>query len=100
MGELTRDWTYRGKPEEERPAGRGRLVVIGGTSGIGRELAQRAADRGESVILSGRDPARAADVAKEIGGDTRGIAVELSEPGHLAAALSGVDNVDRLVLAA
>jgi NAD(P)-dependent dehydrogenase (short-subunit alcohol dehydrogenase family) len=100
MGELTRDWTYRGKPEEESPAGRGRLVVIGGTSGIGRELAQRAADRGESVILSGRDPARAADVAKEIGGDTRGIAVELSEPGHLAAALSSVDNVDRLVLAA
>lgn len=81
-------------------ADRGRLVVIGGTSGIGRELAQRAAVRGESVILSGRDPARAAEVAQEVGGDTRGIAVDLSEPGHLAAALSNVDGVDRLVLAA
>ncbi len=30
------------------------LVVIGGTSGIGREIAQRAAGRGETVIISGR----------------------------------------------
>jgi NAD(P)-dependent dehydrogenase (short-subunit alcohol dehydrogenase family) len=99
MGELTRDWSYRGKPEEEKMAERGRLVVIGGTSGIGRELAQRAAGRGESVILSGRDPDRAASVAAAVGGDTRGIAVDLAEPGALAAALSSVDSVDRLVLA-
>ena len=91
MGELTRDWNYRGKPGEGTMADRGHLVIIGGTSGIGRELAQRAARRGESVILSGRDPDRAAAVAAEIGGDTRGIAVDLSEPGHLAVALSGVD---------
>jgi NAD(P)-dependent dehydrogenase (short-subunit alcohol dehydrogenase family) len=80
-------------------AERGALVVIGGTSGIGRELAQRAAARGESVILSGRDPDRAAAVASEMGGDVRGIAVDLAEPGHLATTLSTVENVDRLVLA-
>jgi NAD(P)-dependent dehydrogenase (short-subunit alcohol dehydrogenase family) len=78
---------------------RRRLLVIGGTSGIGRELAQRAAVRGESVILSGRDPDRAAAVAREIGGDVRGIAVDLSEPGQLATRLSMVEDVDRLVLA-
>jgi NAD(P)-dependent dehydrogenase (short-subunit alcohol dehydrogenase family) len=78
---------------------RRRLLVIGGTSGIGRELAQRAAVRGESVILSGRDPDRAAAVAREIGGDVRGIAVDLSEPGQLATRLSIVEDVDRLVLA-
>ena len=80
-------------------AERGRLVIIGGTSGIGREIAQRAAARGESVVLSGRDPDRSAAIAAEIGGDVRGIAVDLSEPGQLATALSSVDNVDRLVLA-
>jgi NAD(P)-dependent dehydrogenase (short-subunit alcohol dehydrogenase family) len=79
---------------------RRRLLVIGGTSGVGRELAQRAAVRGESVILSGRDPDRAAAVAREIGGDVRGIAVDLSEPGQLATRLSTVEDVDRLVLAA
>jgi len=80
-------------------AERGRLVVIGGTSGIGREIAQRAANRGESIVLSGRDAGRAETIAAEIGGDTRGIAVDLAEPGHLATALSSVDGVDRLVLA-
>src|SRR6185369_17204228 len=40
-----------------------------------------------------------AAIAAEIGGDVRGIAVDLSEPGQLATALSSVDNVDRLVLA-
>ena len=53
------------------------LVVIGGTSGIGREIARRAA---ETVILSGRDTGHAQQVAAEIGGDTTGIAVDLSGP--------------------
>jgi len=71
------------------------LVVIGGTSGIGREIARRAA---ETVILSGRDTGHAQQVAAEIGGDTTGIAVDLSGPAGLAGQLSGVDRVDHLVL--
>jgi len=74
------------------------LVVIGGTSGIGREIARRAADRGETVILSGRDAGRAKHIAAEIGGDTTGIAVDLAEPTGLAGQLAGIDRVDHLVL--
>ena len=42
------------------------LLVVGGTSGIGREIAARAAARGETVVISGRDLDRASGVAKEI----------------------------------
>ena len=76
------------------------LVVIGGTAGIGREIAQRAVVRGDRVVISGRDITRAAGIAKELGGDARGIAVDLSEPESIAAGLADVERVDHLVLAA
>jgi NAD(P)-dependent dehydrogenase (short-subunit alcohol dehydrogenase family) len=75
------------------------LVVIGGTSGIGRDVAARAAERGDSVVLSGRDADRASSVAAEIGGDVRGIAVDLSQPAGLGEQLAGIEAVDHLVLA-
>lgn len=34
-----------------------KAVVLGGTSGIGREIARRLAERGDDVFLLGRDPA-------------------------------------------
>jgi len=77
-----------------------RLLVVGGTSGIGREIAGRYADAGQSVVLTGRDAGRAEGVAKEIGGDTRGIALDLSTPDQIAGALADVGPLDRLVLAA
>jgi NAD(P)-dependent dehydrogenase (short-subunit alcohol dehydrogenase family) len=76
------------------------LLVVGGTRGIGREILNKYAGAGDSVVLTGRDPAQAEGVAKEIGGDTRGIGLELSRPETLAEALSDVDGVDRLVIAA
>jgi NAD(P)-dependent dehydrogenase (short-subunit alcohol dehydrogenase family) len=76
------------------------LVVIGGTSGIGREIAERAAGRGETVIISGRQAEHATQVADQIGGKTRGIAVDLAQPAGLAEQLASIDRVDHLVLAA
>jgi NAD(P)-dependent dehydrogenase (short-subunit alcohol dehydrogenase family) len=76
------------------------LVVIGGTSGIGREIAQRAAERGDEAILAGRDEAKAHAVAKEIGGHARGLALELARPAELGDRLAEVERVDHLVLAA
>lgn len=76
------------------------LVVIGGTSGIGREIARRAADRGDPVTITGRDPDRTNEVAKELGGTTRGVALDLAEPEQLADRLADVETVDHLVLAA
>ena len=75
------------------------VLVFGGTSGLGREIARYYADAGDRVTLAGRDGDRAAAVASEIGGDTTGIACDLAEPHGIAAALAGLDVVDNLVLA-
>jgi len=76
------------------------IVVVGGTSGIGREIAKTFADRGREVVLTGRDADRAASVASEISGRARGIALDLARPEEIADRLSDVGTVDYLVLAA
>jgi NAD(P)-dependent dehydrogenase (short-subunit alcohol dehydrogenase family) len=79
------------------------LVVIGGTSGLGLEIARHYAGEGDRVIISGRDAQRAESVAKEIGaaaGMVTGIGLDLAEPADLADRLSGADRIDHLVLAA
>ncbi len=60
------------------------VVVVGGTQGMGRELARSYADEGREVIVTGRDQSRAETAAKEIGGNTRGIGFDLSEPHTIA----------------
>ncbi len=76
------------------------LLVIGGTSGIGLEIARRGAARGDQVILSGRDAGRAGEVASELGGAARGIGVDIGRPAQIPAGLADVGRVDHLVLAA
>ena len=78
----------------------GCVVVVGGTSGLGLEVARHYADRGREVVLSGRDADRAEAVAAKLGGRARGIGLDLAEPGELADRLAGVQGVDHLVLAA
>ena len=78
----------------------GNVVVVGGTQGLGRELAQVYADEGRDVIVTGRDPSRAERAAHEIGGATRGIGFDLAEPHSIAGALADVGPVDHLVLVA
>jgi NAD(P)-dependent dehydrogenase (short-subunit alcohol dehydrogenase family) len=43
------------------------VVVIGGSSGMGLETARRARSEGAKVILTGRDPKRLEDAARELG---------------------------------
>ncbi|MGW6731789.1 SDR family oxidoreductase [Streptomyces sp. NPDC055013] len=74
------------------------VLVVGGTSGIGREFARFRARRGDEVVLTGRDADRADTVAKEIGA-AQGLALDLSQPREIAAALAGVGRLDHLVIA-
>jgi NAD(P)-dependent dehydrogenase (short-subunit alcohol dehydrogenase family) len=76
------------------------IVVVGGTSGLGRAISERYAGAGWSVSLTGRDKARAEAVAGEVGGDTHGLALDLSEPEQVAADLAEVGPVDHVVLSA
>jgi NAD(P)-dependent dehydrogenase (short-subunit alcohol dehydrogenase family) len=80
--------------------GTGTVVVVGGTRGLGREVAQHYAASGHDVVVTGRDQAGAESCAAEIGGSTRGLALDLGEPHAIADRLSAVDSVQHLVLAA
>lgn len=75
-------------------------VIVGGTSGIGRQLAKAMAGRGDDVIITGRDQARTQSVAAEIGGRVKGLALDLANPGEIAGKLAGVGKVNHLVIAA
>ena len=78
--------------------GNGSVLVIGGTGGIGREVARHYHERGEDVIITGRDLERAKGVASEIGDGVGTLAFDLAEPDTIGEALSGVGAVSRLVL--
>ena len=78
----------------------GNVVIVGGTQGLGRELAQSYADDGRAVVVTGRDQARANAAATEIGGNTRGLGFDLADPHAIADCLADVGDVDHLVLAA
>jgi NAD(P)-dependent dehydrogenase (short-subunit alcohol dehydrogenase family) len=78
----------------------GAVVIIGGTSGIGKEIARHYTERGRQVVISGRDPGRAAQVARELGPKVQSVAVDLTRPNEVPARLSGVGGVAGLVLGA
>jgi NAD(P)-dependent dehydrogenase (short-subunit alcohol dehydrogenase family) len=78
----------------------GSVVVIGGSAGLGRAVAEHYAAAGRDVVISCRDADRGAAIAAEIGGRTRHVTLELSDPAGLASALADVGPVDHLVITA
>src|SRR3954452_20265740 len=76
------------------------ILVAGGTQGIGLELAKDVVASGDRVVITGRNPARAEQVAKSIGDAASGVGLDISEPETIAEQLSGVGRLDGLVLAA
>ena len=77
----------------------GTVVVVGGTQGLGRELAQAYAKDGRDVVVTGREQSRAETAAAEIGA-SRGIGFDLAAPHAIADALADVPDVQYLDLAA
>lgn len=75
-------------------------VILGGTSGIGKEIVKSLAAKGMTVYLSGRTTETAHQTANEIGQGTVGIAVDLSQPDSIANSLADIEQVDYLVIPA
>lgn len=85
----------------DQPSLEGKKVLItGGTTGIGRATAVLLASYGAHVFVCGRDPQRLEDALQRIGevGKGDGIAIDLAEPDNVKrffdaglAALGGID---------
>lgn len=75
-------------------------VIIGGTAGIGRAVAEAMARAGERVVITGRTADRARAIAAGIGANVTGLALDLAEPRQIATALQSMGPVRKLVIAA
>lgn len=76
------------------------LVVIGGSSGIGRRVAQLAAEEGAQLVIVGRNAQRLADARAEL--STHGVSVRIVEAdahdhARLEALFSELPGFDHLV---
>lgn len=78
----------------------GAVVVVGGSAGLGRAVAEHYAAAGREVVITGRDAERASATAAEIGGRTRGLSLDLARPADIHAALADVGPVAHLVISA
>jgi NAD(P)-dependent dehydrogenase (short-subunit alcohol dehydrogenase family) len=75
-----------------------KAIVVGGTSGLGKDLAKTLVVRGEDVVITGRESSKLHEVAAEIG--AKGIPLDLTRPESIAAGLASIDRVDHLVISA
>ena len=75
-------------------------VVVGGTCGLGLEIAHNRTAQGDDVVVTSRDSGRASQVASSLGDRARGVVLDLAEPGSVAGAFAEVGRVDHLVLTA
>ena len=57
-----------------------RALIIGGSGGLGRAMAETFAKRGDAVLVTSRDRTRAEAIAAEIGENTEGLALDLPGP--------------------
>jgi len=78
----------------------GTVMIVGGTGGLGRELALHYLTKGREVIVTGRDPERTRTIASELGESTTGLGFDLARPETIASAMENVGAVDKLVLSA
>jgi NAD(P)-dependent dehydrogenase (short-subunit alcohol dehydrogenase family) len=75
-------------------------LITGGTSGIGRAVAERLASEGAEVIISGRDEVRGREVVaavKAAGGNARFIAADLASFADVRRLAEAASDVDVLV---
>lgn len=76
------------------------ILVAGGSSGIGLELAKDLVAGGDRVVLTSRSRETAEEVAAGIGEGATGIALDVSEPEGIADQLRGVGRLDGVVMSA
>jgi NAD(P)-dependent dehydrogenase (short-subunit alcohol dehydrogenase family) len=76
-----------------------RVVVIGGTSGIGLATAERQQREGREVIVTGRDKNRLEAALERLGEGATGASVDASDEGAVHSYFAGLGPVDHVVVA-
>jgi NAD(P)-dependent dehydrogenase (short-subunit alcohol dehydrogenase family) len=77
-----------------------RVVVVGGSSGIGLAVAQLAASQGAKVVIISSNVERVQKAVESIGGEAQGQAVDVSDEGAVAALFAKLGAFDHLVFTA
>src|ERR1700758_252112 len=77
-----------------------RVVVVGGSSGIGLAVAEEAASQGAEVVIVSSNAARVQQAVQSIGGLARGQAVDVSDEKAVEGFFANVDAFDHLVFTA
>ncbi|MDX5448660.1 MAG: SDR family oxidoreductase [Bacteroidota bacterium] len=67
-----------------------RILVTGGSSGIGKETARMLVDKGAKVLITGRDETKTREVAKEIG--SMALAADISTEEGIDQTFEAVEN--------
>ena len=65
-----------------------RVVVVGGSSGIGLETARLALTAGTSVTIAGRSEDRLRRAAADLGGAVRSVVADVTDDGSVQALFS------------
>ncbi len=79
-----------------RPLDQQTILVTGSTDGLGKATAAELAQRGAGVLVHGRDAAKVARVADEIGAQ-RGLVADLARLDEVHRLADAVDGLDALV---
>ncbi|MCX4745683.1 SDR family oxidoreductase [Kitasatospora sp. NBC_01287] len=74
-----------------------RVVVIGGSSGIGRAVARQAAEAGARVVVGSRSAEKLAATAEEIDGITTGV-IDVTDEESVRAFFADLGAIDHLVI--
>ncbi|MCQ8768437.1 SDR family oxidoreductase [Streptomyces telluris] len=72
------------------------VVIVGGGSGIGLEVARRAVAAGARVVLGGRNKGKLAAAAQSLGDGARWGAVDTTDKESLARFFDGIERIDHL----
>jgi len=77
-----------------------RVVIVGGSSGIGLAVAERAALQGAEVVIVSGNAGRVQEAVKSIGGDAHGQAVDVSDEKAVERFFTNIGAFDHLVFTA
>jgi len=72
------------------------IAIIGGSSGIGLAVARLAVERGDSVIVGGRNADRLAATVSSLGSTARGIVVDGTDEAQLEQFFAEAGRIDHL----